>query len=87
MEVRFIEHTLLSEVSPLRGVQYVVDENKAVVLDLRAWGRLWEDFQDVLVAEARQKEPGVPWETLRAEMKREGRRTGRGEEVACASAV
>jgi hypothetical protein len=69
----------VAEVSQLRGVRYVVDDRgnkKAVVLDLRAWGRLREDSQDVLISEARKGERGIPWDTLKAEMRREAEHTG-----------
>lgn len=55
----------------VRGIQYLVDstgKRTAVVISLEEWGELWEDFYDVLVSEARKKEPLVEWETLKAEM-------------------
>ena len=57
----------------MRGIDYLVDERgrrKAAVIDLRAWGKLWEDFQDVLVSESRKNEPTVPWDELKAETER-----------------
>ncbi len=57
----------------MRGIDYLIDDNgkkKAVMIDLRAWGKLWEDFQDVIVSEARKDEPTVPWEQLRAELEK-----------------
>jgi hypothetical protein len=62
----------------MRGVKYVIDESgkkTAVQIDLSAWGKLWEDFHDVLVSEARKHEPTVPWETLKAEIERERKKT------------
>ena len=44
----------------MKGVQYVVDDKgkrKAVILDLRVHGDLWEVFQDALVSRARRDEP------------------------------
>ncbi len=58
----------------MRGVEYLIDERgrkKAAVIDLRTWGRIWEDFQDVLVSESRKNEPTVSWETLKAEVEQE----------------
>ena len=55
----------------LKGVQYVTDgtgKRMAVLISLDEWGELWEDIYDVLVSQARKDEPGVPWETLKAEM-------------------
>ena len=40
----------------MKGVQYVVDDRgrpQAVLIDLKKFGRLWEDFQDVVVSQAR----------------------------------
>jgi len=57
-------------------VQYVIDESgkrKSVIIDLSAWEKVWEDFQDVLVAESRMEEPTVPWETLKAEIETDKR--------------
>jgi len=55
----------------LEGVQYLVDgsgECTAVVISLKEWGEIWEDFYDVLVSESRKDEPTVAWETLKAEL-------------------
>jgi len=44
----------------MQGIRYVVDERgkkKSVLIDLKTHGRLWEDFQDQAVAQARKKEP------------------------------
>jgi hypothetical protein len=44
----------------MKGVQYIVDDRgkpKAVLIDLKRFGRLREDFQDLLVSQARRKEP------------------------------
>ncbi|MGK7927566.1 MAG: hypothetical protein AB4290_20385 [Spirulina sp.] len=58
----------------MRGIQFVVDETgakKAVLISLEEWGKLWEDFYDLLVARDRQDESEVPWEVLKAEMEQE----------------
>ncbi len=44
----------------MRGVQYLVDDRgarRAVVIDFRKQGELWEDFYDRAVAESRRDEP------------------------------
>ena len=44
----------------MKGVEFVVDNKgrkKAVVLDLKMHGELWEDFCDVLRARERENEP------------------------------
>ena len=58
----------------MRGVEYLIDDKgkkKAVQIDLAAWGKLWEDFRDVMVAESRKDEPVIAWEKLRAEIENE----------------
>jgi hypothetical protein len=43
----------------MRGIQYVVNDKgrvSAVLIDLKKRGRLWEDFQDMLLSHARRKE-------------------------------
>ena len=61
----------------MRGIEYLVDNQgrkKAVVINLRKWGKLWEDFYDAMVYEARKDEPTVPWETIKAEMEEADKR-------------
>jgi hypothetical protein len=44
----------------MKGVEFVVDETgkkKAVLIDLKKHGALWEDFCDVLKAKERENEP------------------------------
>jgi len=44
----------------MKGVEFVIDEKgkkKAVLIDLRKHGALWEDFCDVLRAKERENEP------------------------------
>ena len=55
----------------MKGIQFVIDESgkkKAVLIDLEEWGEVWEDFYDILVAESREHEEDIAWETLKAEM-------------------
>lgn len=62
----------------MRGIDYVVNESgekKAVVIDLSEWGPLWEDFYDIMVSEARNHEPTVTWESLKAEIKQKEQKT------------
>ncbi len=42
----------------MQGFQYVLDEDgevQAVIIDVKKNRKLWEDFQDILVARARRK--------------------------------
>lgn len=55
----------------MRGVQFVVDDNgekTAVLLDLKEWGELWEDFYDILVSRSRAEDETISWENLEAEL-------------------
>lgn len=57
--------------SQIEGVQFVVDENgkrKAVILDLEAWGELWEDISDYMVSKSREHEPDIPWDEVKAKL-------------------
>ncbi len=63
----------------MKGIQFVTDDSgrkKAVLIDLSEWGELWEDVYDVLVSQSRRNEPTVPWEELKAEMKKQDRKRG-----------
>ena len=56
----------------MRGVEFVVDETgnrKAVLIDLKKRGEIWEDFYDTLRAKERENEPResleeVKWKIL-----------------------
>jgi hypothetical protein len=44
----------------VKGVDFVIDddgEKKAVVIDLKTHGEIWEDFYDTLRAKERESEP------------------------------
>jgi hypothetical protein len=65
----------------MRGVQYLVDDRgarKAVVIDLKKQGQLWEDFYDRAVAESRRNEPRESLETVKAKLGRGRGRRRRG---------
>ena len=54
------------------GIHYLVDSSgrkKAVQIDLRKHGALWEDFHDVLVADSRKNEPRVPFEEVKERLR------------------
>ena len=63
----------------MRGVQYLVDDSgarRAVVIDLKKHGELWEDCYDRAVAESRRDEPRESLETVKAKLtKGRGRQT------------
>jgi len=44
----------------MKGVQFVVNDEgtkKAIIIDIKKRGDLWEDFYDTLVAKERKAEP------------------------------
>jgi hypothetical protein len=52
----------------MKGVQFVVDEEgnkKAVLIDLKVHGQLWEDFYDGMIAERRANDPVEPLEAVK----------------------
>jgi hypothetical protein len=55
----------------MKGVEYFYDksgEPRAVLIDLRVNGELWEDFQDLLAAEQRRPEPRYSLEEVKASL-------------------
>jgi hypothetical protein len=63
----------------MRGIRFVTDEDGkrvAVQLDLEAWGELWEDIYDNIVADERAKEPVESIEDLAASLRATGRLAG-----------
>ena len=65
----------------MRGVQYLVDDSgarRAVVIDLKKHGELWEDFYDRAVAESRRDEPRESLETVKTKLAKRRARRNRG---------
>ena len=59
----------------MRGVRYVTDEEGkrvAVQLDLEAWGEIWEDVHDVLLANERRGEPSLSLDAFEDELRKDG---------------
>lgn len=60
----------------MRGVRYVVDdkgEPEAVLIDLKKHGKVWEDFQDLLVSQQRRDEPRVSLADVVDRLRKSGR--------------
>ncbi|HBR09851.1 hypothetical protein LR021_05225 [Candidatus Bipolaricaulota bacterium] len=58
----------------LKGIQFVTNaagEKTAVLIDLKQYGELWEDFYDTLIARQRADEPRESLESVRAMLKRQ----------------
>ncbi len=77
-EIGFL-HKVMSQfkgVGLMKGVQFVTNDRgkkTAVLIDLKEWGEMWEDFYDIMVFESRKHEPTISWEVLKAEMKKKKR--------------
>jgi len=54
----------------------ILGEKRAVMINLKEWGELWEDFYHILVSESPKKERTVPWSELKAEMEQEESKIG-----------
>lgn len=60
----------------MKGIQYLTDEQgqrNAVVIDLKRYKDLWEDFQDAITAKMREKEPKIPLEDVEKRLKAQGK--------------
>jgi hypothetical protein len=52
----------------MTGIQYLTDEAghpTSVLIDLKEWGELWEDFYDGMIAEERKNEPLTDWKEVK----------------------
>jgi hypothetical protein len=60
----------------MEGIQYIIDdkgEKKAVIIDLKQHGQLWQDLEDNLVADLRANEPRETLETVKEKLKNGGK--------------
>jgi hypothetical protein len=60
----------------MSGINYVTNEEGkrlAVLIDLKEYGGLWEDFADTIVAKQREKEPRESLESVRQLLKKSGK--------------
>ena len=58
----------------LEGIQFVTNaagEKTAVLIDLKRYGELWEDFYDALIARQRADEPRESLESVRETLERQ----------------
>ncbi len=63
----------------MSGIEFVVDDKgtkKAVVIDLKKYGDIWEDFYDTLVARQRAHEPRESLGAVKARLRRVGKLDG-----------
>ena len=60
----------------LEGIQFVTNaegEQTAVLIDLKRYGELWEDFYDALIAHQRANEPRESLESVREALEQQGK--------------
>jgi len=60
----------------MKGINYVTDNKNrkvAVQIDLKIYGKLWEDFYDNMIAEQRKDEEKIPLKDLINTLKEEGK--------------
>jgi hypothetical protein len=60
----------------MKGVQYVFDDAgdiQAVIIDVKKHRKLWEDFQDILVARQRRREKPIPLEQVMKNLREKGK--------------
>ncbi|MFN3800623.1 hypothetical protein [Belliella pelovolcani] len=60
----------------MKGISYLTDEKNrkvAVQIDLKLYGKLWEDFYDNMIAEERKEEEKIPLKDLIKVLKKEGK--------------
>ncbi len=60
----------------MSGINYVTNEEGkrvAVLIDLKKYGELWEDFSDTVVAKQREKEPRESLESVKQILKQKGK--------------
>jgi hypothetical protein len=63
----------------MQGIQFVTNTRGkwvAMQIDLKRYAAVWEDFEDVLVANSRRRENSVSLDKVRASLNRQGRLRG-----------
>jgi hypothetical protein len=66
----------MKNLKELEGIQFVVDssgDKVAVLIDLKQYGELWEDFYDTIVARQRADEARESLETVRESLRQSGK--------------
>lgn len=63
----------------MEGIQFVTnDKGKrvAVMIDLKKYGELWEDFYDSVIARSRAHEPRESLESVKKQLRKQGKLSG-----------
>jgi hypothetical protein len=62
------------------GIQYIVSEQgdkTAVLIDLKMYKTIWEDFYDILLANTRKNEPRESIQSVREKLLKKGKLNGK----------
>jgi hypothetical protein len=65
----------------MKGVQFVVDENgakTAVIINLKQYSEIWEDFYDSALAESRKNESRESLASVKKRLKKSGKTRSHG---------
>ena len=60
----------------MTGIQFVVDDHgkkTAVVIDLKKYGQMWEDFSDAMISEERKNEPRESLDFVKKKLQKDGK--------------
>jgi hypothetical protein len=60
----------------MKGINFVTNDHNqqvAVMIDLKKYGALWEDFYDAILVEQRKNEPTIPLAKLKKKLKAKGK--------------
>ena len=60
----------------MEGIQCLVSDKgdkTAVLIDLKKYGSIWEDFYDVLIAKKRESEPRISMDSLKKRLIKQGK--------------
>ncbi|MGB6066365.1 MAG: hypothetical protein WBG50_16300 [Desulfomonilaceae bacterium] len=60
----------------MKGIQFLVDdkgEKKAVLIDLKKYGDLWEDLYDATLARERENEPRESLDAVKQRLRQKGK--------------
>ena len=63
----------------MTGIQFLSNEKgekTAVLVDLKKYGELWEDFYDSIIAEKRKNEPRETLTSVKRRLKKTGKFNG-----------
>jgi hypothetical protein len=63
----------------MEGIQFVTDDQGqkvAVMIDLRKYGEIWEDFYDSLTACLRANEPRETLDSVKERLRKQGKLNG-----------